>query len=220
MRNHMLRSFWIKRNVAHLENVISTTGGSTYTFNNVSFGQASSDRYVVVVAAFQSPSSTTFTSMTIGGVSATAAVSRPATTQGMAIYFALITSGTSGTIVTTTGANCSAQLISVYSIRGIGTSLVGTGNSNGLTGTPASITTTLNTSRNGVAIAGVRRSGGSIPSVSSANSILQFSTTYGHSTQNYVSGFFSPTVQATPDTFTGTSPSASGTMTICVAHFI
>jgi hypothetical protein len=221
MLANILKGASSARSVKSLSQTRIVSSVSTYTFNNVSFDSPATDRHIVIVSTFISASGIVHSSSTIGGISATGVVVRPSSTAAGAIYFAKVPTGTSGTIVVNMSGVATELTISVFSISGMG-NITGTGNSNGLTGTPASISTTLNTQSNGVVIASARRGGSSIPDLTASNNTLGFSETYSTSSlsQQYRAGYFFPAVTATPDTFSSTSASATGTMTLMAAHFI
>lgn len=87
---------------AFLSNGQITGNNTTYTFTSVDFGAASAKRYLIVAIVGRAGStSATLSSVTIGGV--TASVIGTAlgngTTNQLALYGALVPSGTSGDIV-------------------------------------------------------------------------------------------------------------------------
>ena len=208
-----------KSNSVSLINSYSLTQATnTFTFNGVDFG-SNPNKWIAIVSHFRSTSSTTHSSCTINGSTARVAISRPATTVGSAIFYARLGDVSSGTVTVTLNGSAAWCGITVFALNDIGTSLVVAGNSNGLTGTPAAISTTVNTLANGVLIAGVRR-GGSTPTLTSSNHTLSNSLTKNsdNAAQGYRDGFFFPTTARTPDTITG-GGSATGTMTIVAASF-
>lgn len=99
----------------------SSSNVYTYTFTNLSIGTASSDRLVVVCAMINATSSTTYgiSSATIGGSAATLAVSS-SLGNNSAIFYRLVTAGTTATVVvnlagTGTPGRCS---IGVFTVTG------------------------------------------------------------------------------------------------------
>lgn len=118
------------------------------TFNSVNFGPAASDRLIVVCSYSSGGSAPTFSSFTIGGVSATQLADITNTGHRATIWGALVPSGTSGTVSYTLSAG-SFSAISVYAITGID-SLTPDATA---TGTGASIDLSLNVQAGDIVIA-------------------------------------------------------------------
>ena len=77
---------------------------ATLTWTGVSLGAASSSRVVVVAVAF-SNSACSLTSGSIGGVTATVAVTSTTHAHGIAIMWAVVPTGTTGNVVITTSSS-------------------------------------------------------------------------------------------------------------------
>lgn len=91
----------------------TTSAASAHTFSAVSLSTAASDRRVIVSVCRNT--ATTVSSVTIAGISATAAV----TTGGAGIWIADVPTGTSGDIVVTFGSSVTGLLIACYSAYGL-----------------------------------------------------------------------------------------------------
>ena len=101
----------------------NTTSQTTYTFSSASFGSAASVR--VIVVAFASRANTTgrtISSVTIGGVAATAAAvgnySSGGASDFAAIYYAELPSGTTGDVVITFSAAMLRCALQVFRMTG------------------------------------------------------------------------------------------------------
>lgn len=104
MNAHKLRAS-SKYNIAYTARISSATDASTYTFNSVDFGTADNMREVYVVFSYSASTTRTVSSVTIGGVTATAVVASAFTTTGTAMYMAKVPTGATGTIVINTSGN-------------------------------------------------------------------------------------------------------------------
>lgn len=100
MNSHKLRAC-SKYSIAYTARISSATDASTYTFNSVAFGTENNMREIYVVFSYSSSSTRTVSSVTIGGVSATAVITQAFTTTGTAMYMAKVPTGSTGTIVIT-----------------------------------------------------------------------------------------------------------------------
>lgn len=107
----------------HTDSRTTNTAGSSYTWNNVAIGTASADR-LVIIAAFTTRSTTggarSITSLTIGGVAGT-----PVTTElqfntqaTINIFYRLVTSGTTLTVVMNLDGNNFGASIDAYILKG------------------------------------------------------------------------------------------------------
>lgn len=98
---------------------------ATNTFNGVSFGTASSDRYIIVgILARSGSTSTTISSVTIGGVAATAVTTLviPGSGSGenlASIYIAAVPTGTTGTVTVVSNNSMARLAIVVWSATGL-----------------------------------------------------------------------------------------------------
>lgn len=89
-------------NVSYITSQFSSSSLTTYTFNNVSFGDPQSDRLIILSITWGIFSgSLNASSATIGGVSATIATQNDGTNTGGAIVYAVVPSGTTGTVTIT-----------------------------------------------------------------------------------------------------------------------
>lgn len=101
-----------------------TNNATTYTFTAAGIGTASSDRLVVVSASGNASSdpNSNVSSLTIGGNAATIVDQITTTGGGMvcALYYLLVTSGTTADIAVTFGEGQSHAAIGVWAITGWG----------------------------------------------------------------------------------------------------
>jgi hypothetical protein len=140
--------------VSYITNVLQDSGASSYTFTNTNIGGAG--LIVVVIHGERGTGSYSVSSCTIGGVSATIHLN-PSVETSCAIVSAVITSGSTATISVTFDQTLSRCAIGVYRVTGyVSTTPVATGTQTVTSGT--SLSTTLNTSANGIVIAGVTSS--------------------------------------------------------------
>jgi hypothetical protein len=96
----------------------STTNASSYTFSSVDIGTASSDRLVIVIAhAVTASTAINITGVTVAGVTATQQVINASDGIRIAIYTALVTSGTTGNVVVTTDITAGSMAISTYTLK-------------------------------------------------------------------------------------------------------
>lgn len=86
------------------------------TFSSMSFGAASTDRYLVCVCTMSSAS--TLTSVTIGGVSATTLASLSNSTNQMIVAIAAVPTGTTGNVVLNGFSGSGTMYAAIYSVRG------------------------------------------------------------------------------------------------------
>jgi len=109
--------------VTFTDSSVDTTGSASqtvYTFSSQALGAAASDR-MIVVAVCSSNVATTVTSVTIGGISATAVVYAQAADFQIALYRADVPTGTTGTVVVTWAAGVSQTGLGVFRVTGANT---------------------------------------------------------------------------------------------------
>jgi hypothetical protein len=148
------------------------------TYTGVNFGTEAADRYIIV-AIGQRNDSRTFTSVTIGGVTATILVQQGDgnTTAGIAI--AAVPTGTSGTVVVNLSGTADSHYLGVWSATGLDSATpVDTGAVSG-SGQDAGLNTfNLNTDANGfVIVTNCNAAGGNgpeDPGAVSANLTLRY----------------------------------------------
>jgi len=130
----------------------NNSGGSSTTYSGVSFGTASSDRYIVVLATGRHTSTFTQTA-TIGGIFATEVatlLNSTASFHRISVFIAAVPTGTTGSVVLNFSNSIVRNMISVFSVTGIdGLTPFATASS---TANPASGTITI--PADGIAIAG------------------------------------------------------------------
>lgn len=112
--------------LTYIGSAFNTSDLSSYTFAGQSIGVAASDRDVVVVAHHRSNLDSQFLGCTIGGVAATevARVARVegANRQGVSIYAARVTTGTTADVVLTLGPDITRRCVTqVYRLTGVTT---------------------------------------------------------------------------------------------------
>lgn len=204
--------------ISIIYNEISSATTATHTFTGVNFGPSRGDRIIGVISHYRSGGSITHSSASIGGISATIATSRPATTVGSAIFYANVPSGDSGSVSITMSSTVTQRSITIFSFYPSTSNISVSGNNNGLTGTPASITTTVTTGVGGCIAAGVRRGGGTPTLSTSSGYNLVDEERFSMSTEQYHNAVFDPTTSSGTETITGSGP-ATGTMTLVAAAF-
>jgi len=100
--------------LSYLTSATSSADQTTYTFSSQSFGTADTDRYIVVGVGFVSRNEPqTISSVTIGGVAATALTARSEQDEGTwssvaQFWIAAVPSGTTGDVVVALNAQASA----------------------------------------------------------------------------------------------------------------
>lgn len=101
----------------------NTRGQTSYTFTSASLGAAASNRVIVVTIYGRASTSSgrSVSAVTIGGVSATQAVTETANNNFMtAIWYAAVPSGTTGNIVVTwSGGNMENTVVDIHRTTGI-----------------------------------------------------------------------------------------------------
>jgi hypothetical protein len=107
--------------LAYIGNVGDANNLSTYTFTSASIGTASLNRLVVVAVGNQSSSGgVTLNSVTIGGINATKARSDASANSGVTstteIWYAIVPTGTTATIVCTYSATCVRCCIVIWAL--------------------------------------------------------------------------------------------------------
>lgn len=92
---------------------------TTYTFAAFSIGAASAGRVCVVQIWSNAGTANSIDSVTIGGVTATAAVKRAAVqTRQLAIYYAVVPTGTTADVVVTFSGVCTRAAAELWAITG------------------------------------------------------------------------------------------------------
>ncbi len=139
--------------VAQLEyrTVVSSTANLTsYTFSSVDIGTASSDRLIIAIVHVVAVGGT-ITNLTIAGVSAARQIINTNANIKVAIYTALVPTGTTGTISVTTDVAATNITISTYTLKNYNSSAPE--NVATATGTPTA-TINLTFGSNGAVVAG------------------------------------------------------------------
>lgn len=91
------------------------TSLTTYSFANCEFGHGSSIRVVVIAVACGAGAGRTVSSATIGGVSATLATTTTSGTQNFEIWYAVVPTGSTGTVAVTWDGACTSCMCYVWS---------------------------------------------------------------------------------------------------------
>lgn len=135
--------------VTYLQDAVLTTDVGTYTFSSQNIGAASNSRWVVAGIGWTASVSRTFTSCTIGGVTATTLVAANNTTNETRLVVAKVPTGTTADVVVTlSGAavRCAISLWHVLSDNDL-TTPFHTGSDNTLSG--SDVSASLNIPANG-----------------------------------------------------------------------
>lgn len=101
----------------------STSNAKTYTFSGTSIGAEAADRVVIVAAAGSSGSARSISSVTIGGVTASVAVTQASTSAigarcRIGLYYLAVASGTTADIVVTFSGTMGHGMIAVFAMTG------------------------------------------------------------------------------------------------------
>lgn len=134
---------------AYVTSNSSTTDASSYTFAGTSIGPAGPNRLVVVASALRSGASNSYSSVTIGGSAAAAAVVQDAAQTNVGLHALLVPSGTTADIVVTmtgTGGRCVIGVYALYNLAS--TTARATASS-----TAATLALSLNTQPQGIVLA-------------------------------------------------------------------
>lgn len=148
---------WGQATATYIGTTYDEVDRSTYDFTSQSLGAEASDRCIVVIAtARDSSTATTLTSMTIAGTAATMPfnLTNPGggATSIMAIGFASVPTGTTGTIQVVYDQLVVRAMIAVYRVTGA--DCTAAHDSDSATGTTFPLATTIDVPADGVAISG------------------------------------------------------------------
>jgi len=130
------------------DHAIDITNASSYTFSGRSFGTASADRKIIVGAVVRN-GSPTFSSVTIGGVTATSVIQAVGgTNHRVGLFIADVPTGATGDVVVVPGAAVVRCGIGIWAMTGAASSTASDTDSS--TADPISVTLTI--PANGAAI--------------------------------------------------------------------
>lgn len=101
---------------AYVTSDSKTTDATSFTFAGTSIGTAGPNRLVVVASAMRSTSSNSYSSVTIGGSAAAAAVEQNAVQTNVGLHALLVPSGTTADIVVTMTGTAARCVIGVYAL--------------------------------------------------------------------------------------------------------
>jgi hypothetical protein len=165
--------------LTYLGNYVQETGPQDpVTYTGVDFGTEAADRYIIV-AIGQRNDSRTFTSVTIGGVTATILVQNVDGNTSAGIAIAAVPTGTSGDVVVNLNGTADSHYLGVWSATGLASPTpVDTGTVNGQGQDAGPNTFNLNTDANGfVIVTNCNAAGGNgpeDPGTVSANLTLRY----------------------------------------------
>lgn len=203
--------------VTYLATVNDTSDASSYTFNNVSFGQPDAKRHIFVfVSTNRAVTATnTISSVTIAGTAGTLAVKRDNVgTLQSGIYFRNVPTGNTGSIVvslTSVALRCSIIVMALYEYSSVSVSSSNTAGAN--SSTP--LTVTVNTPSNGLLLGFVSKRIDNPVLTTGISETLdsEYSEDYGFS-----AGYTYPTSAVTGQTV-GTSYTVSSQSQLLAASF-
>lgn len=197
-------------------NVIATS--TTQTVAAVGFGTAASNRSVSCGISGLGSGAFTVSSVTIGGVAATAGVSVNNAAAGFtnAIYTARVPTGTSGSIVATFSASVTAMAVSCYAISNLA-SLTPTASGTSIANT-GSVALAINTNGVGFSFATAATSPVTFPDAAWVNMAEDVDTGNASSIRNYSSASHGG-AQSNTVTVTWTSNIVSGDSAMVAAAF-
>lgn len=105
--------------ITYLNTNVDTAIKTTYTFSSVNLGDAATDRVIIVGIGGTSGSSRSISSVTIGGVSATAsATANTSWAIVNSIWYAAVPSGTTGDIVITFSGSMAQCVVNTFRMTG------------------------------------------------------------------------------------------------------
>jgi hypothetical protein len=107
------------KTVSYITSANTVAAQSSYTFSNISIGTAASDRYIVVAAFGSGGSSTTVTSVTVGGSNAASLVQIAGSTTVNSLFIIPVSTGTTANIVVTFPDAKDRCAVSVWRVTGI-----------------------------------------------------------------------------------------------------
>ena len=131
------------------------TALTTYTFASQNIGIASSTRRVIVAVRILSSAARTISSVTVGGVAATAVVTRTVTNffnYRLSFYIADVPTGTTADVVITNSGACEASSISVWAAYNLASSIAVDSDLSTNTSSPFAIPS-LSTTEGGILVA-------------------------------------------------------------------
>ena len=152
--------------LAYEAGVNSTSNLTTYTFSAADIGTAAADRMVHVVVAGRATTARTVSSVTIGGVTATANVfTSSGSLVNVGIYTAAVPTGDTGDVVVTWSGAMTSMRIGVWSSTGLSSATAFDAD----TSAASPGTATLSTTSGGFCICGVVDSAGDAAAFTWAN---------------------------------------------------
>ena len=143
--------------ITQTDNGLSATDSNTYTFTNRALGSAQADRRIIVGLCMRvAGTTTTVSSVTVGGVSASSVIDVPNngggnTTLG-ALYIADVPSGTTGDVVVTFSGTVLRCGVNVWRMVGAASGTASSTGSTQLDNTGVSVTVPANGSAVGYAV--------------------------------------------------------------------
>ena len=141
-----------KARLSYIGTTLDTSDLTTYTLAGVGIGTPAPDRLVVAVVMGRAGAGRTISSVTIGGVTATAAITSGSQNNPTGIYYALVPSGTTATVVATFSGGLVRMAVAIYSLTGYRNMVpAATGQDYNSTTT---LSTTLNRPADAVVVAG------------------------------------------------------------------
>jgi len=206
-----------------LASTSSSTAASTFTFTSVNLGTASASRLIVVHIASGGGGSNAsdITSVTVGGTSLSSAVKINTGEVWVAgIFYGLVTTGTSGSVVITMPISMAGCAIAVYALKNLkSNSPYATASS---TASSSPVSTTMNTNANGFSLGLLHRIVGTSPVFTAGISTTYVNPyVYVNSFGDYyfTSGYTSGTSLATGVTYSGSSGASANGFSIATANW-
>lgn len=102
--------------LTYLSSAVDTTNTTAYTYAAVALGTAHFNRRIIVAVLFDAADDSPLASLTVGGVGATLVKSQG---SGVALYIALVPTGTTGDIVVTYASAANRSAIGVWRLDGV-----------------------------------------------------------------------------------------------------
>lgn len=191
--------------ISYTDFEIQDSAATTFTYTSKAIGAIDGNRRVIVATGSTVNASRTVSSVTVGGISATQAVTAESSGSGVyartSIWIATVPSGTTANIVVTYSASVNRSAISVWAAYGLQSSTATSTGSSSSSSDPMTASLTINTGGIGVGMAHNYYGGGHTSytwtNLTEDNDNVSGSGTVGTSGA-HATGAFSGTITADP----------------------
>jgi hypothetical protein len=191
--------------VSYVTSVNSNTATTSYTFTATALGTPDSTRLVIAAIHTGSGGGATVTSVTIGGVTASATVSNTGVVQARTyLYQAAVPTGTTGDIVVNLAANPAPIDVDVYSAYNLAS------NTAGATANGTASPITLNTVSGGILVAAATFNGSALSAATWTGPTGDVFTPLTSNSRGAAAAHLAPTTTSSPQSV---AVSATGSVT-------